>query len=205
MKKIFLIVGKSCTGKDTISRIISEDMDLPIALSFTTRPMRAGEWQGREYNFISEIDFWDLHGNNMLAEFTSYQVYGGDTWYYGLTREELEKGDYVLAIVNPEGAGQIKKIYGDKVVMIEIKTDRDERIKRYMSRGGADCIGECFRRILADEEDFEGFEAEYTIENKTLPSAVDRVGEIIRMTMAKDVLREAQEEFKKNPYAFLGE
>ena len=57
MRKIFAIMGKASTGKDTLTKMLSEMLELPIALSFTTRPMRAGEKQGVEYNFISDSDF----------------------------------------------------------------------------------------------------------------------------------------------------
>ena len=43
MRKIFAVMGKASTGKDTLTKMLSETLELPIALSFTTRPMRAGE------------------------------------------------------------------------------------------------------------------------------------------------------------------
>ena len=93
MRKIFAVMGKASTGKDTLTKMLSETLELPIALSFTTRPMRVGEKQGVEYNFISDDDFWDLHGCDLLAEYTSYEVASGETWHYGLTKEELEKAE----------------------------------------------------------------------------------------------------------------
>lgn len=205
MKKIFLILGKASAGKDSIAKEVSKRLNMPIALSFTTRPMRSGEEQGVEYDFISLDEFMDKQVNKQLAEFTRYKVVGGHIWYYGLTREELEKDDYVIAIVNPDGAKQIKKIYGDKAVTIEIKADRVERIKRYIKRGGVECIGECFRRLLADDKDFENFNPKFTIVNNALETSIKRVEEIIRFEIGKDILLETQEDFKNNPDKFIGE
>lgn len=205
MKKIFLILGKASAGKDSIAREVSKRLNMPIALSFTTRPKRSGEEQGVEYDFISLDEFMDRQVNKQLAEFTRYKVVGGHIWYYGLTREELEKDDYVIAIVNPDGAKQIKKIYGDKAVTIEIKADRVERIKRYIKRGGVECIGECFRRLLADDKDFENFNPKFTIVNNALETSIKRVEEIIRFEIGKDILLETQEDFKNNPDKFIGE
>ena len=146
-----------------------KEMNLPMALSFTTRPMRIGEKQGVEYDFIDEQAFRDLHRNDMLAEFTSYNVANGDTWYYGLTREELEKADYVLAIVNPEGVRQIKEIYGCRAHVILITANDKERIYRYLERDSGNNVAECCRRFLADEKDFVELEYDYLVENAAIP------------------------------------
>ena len=175
MKKIILIAGKACAGKDTLVKAIMKEMNLPMALSFTTRPMRIGEKQGVEYDFIDEQAFRDLHRNDMLAEFTSYNVANGDTWYYGLTREELEKADYVLAIVNPEGARQIKEIYGCRAHVILITANDKERIYRYLERDRGNNVAECCRRFLADEKDFVELEYDYLVENDNFENAFTRL------------------------------
>ena len=203
MKKIFLILGKSSAGKDTITTEVIKELELPMALSFTTRPLRAGEVQGKEYDFITLEEFEEIKSEGRLAEKTSYVVAGGDIWYYGLTRNELEKGDYVIAIVNPDGAKQIKRLYGDRVVTIEIKADRIDRLKRYIKRGGASCIGECFRRYIQDNKDFENLKAKYEVYNDSLAISIEKVKRIIRIEMANQLLKETQEEFERNPSKFI--
>ena len=184
MRKLFTIMGKASTGKDTLTKMLHEKMELPIALSFTTRPMRNGETQGVEYDFITEKDFWDMHGCNLLAEYTSYDVAGGETWYYGLTREELEKSEYVLVIVNPDGFSQIKEIYGDKVCSILIDAPADVRIKRYLDR---DIVTEtkaeeCCRRFLADNKMFKNLIVDYTVDNSySLNKSLDELKKIIEV------------------------
>lgn len=206
MRKLFTIMGKASTGKDTLTKMLHEKMELPIALSFTTRPMRNGETQGVEYDFITEKDFWDMHGCDLLAEYTSYDVAGGETWYYGLTREELEKSDYVLVIVNPDGFNQIKEIYGDKVCSILIDAPADVRIKRYLDR---DIVTEtkaeeCCRRFLADQKDFKDMVTDYIVMNiGELETVYKELESKIRMELAKDILIKADEKFKDDPRSFL--
>ena len=62
MGKIFYIMGKSSSGKDTIySRLrIDETLGLSNLVLYTTRPMREGEKQGREYYFVGEEQFRQL-------------------------------------------------------------------------------------------------------------------------------------------------
>ena len=180
-----------------------QELNLPMALSFTTRPMRTGETKGIEYDFIDDKSFWDLHGNDQLAEYTSYQVANGDTWYYGLTREELEKDDYVLAIVNPDGAEQIKRIYGDKVKVIYITADDKQRIIRYIERDKSNNVAECCRRYLADEKDFEGFEYDFKIENDKVEDAYRHLRWCIGIIKGNDLLEDMRKDFARNPAKFL--
>ena len=204
MKKIILIAGKACAGKDTLVKAIMKEMNLPMALSFTTRPMRIGEKQGVEYDFIDEHAFSDLHRNDMLAEFTSYNEANGDTWYYGLTREELEKADYVLAIVNPEGARQIKEIYGCRAHVILITANDKERIYRYLERDSGNNVAECCRRFLADEKDFVELEYDYLVENDNFENAFTRLKSHLTNLKGNVLLEEMRNDFASNPSKYIG-
>ena len=204
MKKIILIAGKACAGKDTLVKAIMKEMNLPMALSFTTRPMRIGEKQGVEYDFIDEQAFRDLHRNDMLAEFTSYNVANGDTWYYGLTREELEKADYVLAIVNPEGVRQIKEIYGCRAHVILITANDKERIYRYLERDSGNNVAECCRRFLADEKDFVELEYDYLVESDNFENAFTRLKSHLTNLKGNVLLEEMRNDFASNPSKYIG-
>lgn len=206
MRKIFAVMGKASTGKDTLTKMLSETLELPIALSFTTRPMRVGEKQGVEYNFISDDDFWDLHGCDLLAEYTSYEVASGETWHYGLTKEELEKAEYVLVIVNPDGFRQLTEIYGDKVCSILIDAPADVRIKRYLDRDTVteEKAEECCRRFLADNKDFKDISTNHCVTNVgDLESVYKKLESIVRIEIGNDLLKKVNEDFKNHPRRFL--
>ena len=206
MRKIFAIMGKASTGKDTLTKMLSEMLELPIALSFTTRPMRAGEKQGVEYNFISDSDFWDLHGCDLLAEYTSYEVASGETWHYGLTKEELEKADYVLVIVNPDGLKQLKEIYGHKICSILIDAPADVRIKRYLDRDEVteSKAEECCRRFLADNKDFRDISTNHHVTNVgDLKSVYKKLESMVRIEIGNDLLKKVNEDFRSHTRSFL--
>lgn len=206
MRKIFAIIGKASTGKDTLTSMLGEVLEMPIALSFTTRPMRTGEKQGVEYNFISDEVFWDLHGNNSLAEYTSYEVASGETWHYGLTREELEKGEYILVIVNPDGLEQLKEIYGNKICSILIDAPADVRIKRYLDRDEVTetKAEECCRRFLVDQKDFKYLSTDYTVNNVgDLKEVFKSLENIVRRELSKDLLDKVNSDFRNDPRGFL--
>ena len=206
MRKIFAVMGKASTGKDTLTKMLSETLELPIALSFTTRPMRVGEKQGVEYNFISDDDFWDLHGCDLLAEYTSYEVASGETWHYGLTKEELEKAEYVLVIVNPDGFKQLTEIYGDKVCSILIDAPADVRIKRYLDRDTVteEKAEECCRRFLADNKDFKDISTNHHITNVgDLKSVYKKLESMVRIEIGNDILKKVNEDFRSHTRSFL--
>lgn len=168
MKKLFVIVGKASAGKDTLVQHIMKNDNIKMALSFTTRPRRSSETQGVEYDFITREEFWEHMSTGDIIEYTSYNVANGETWYYGLTKQELEKNDYVAVIVNPEGVKQLEEYYGDRIVTILVDANPVDRIKRYLDRDNDKSeikVAECCRRFLADMEDFKDFNPKYTIHN----------------------------------------
>lgn len=206
MRKIFAVVGKASTGKDTLVKMLGEILGMPIALSFTTRQMRVGEGQGVEYNFISEDEFWDLHEHGSLAEYTSYNVASGETWYYGLTKEELEKGEYVLVIVNPDGLEQLRKIYGNKICSILIDAPADVRIKRYLDRDKVteSKAEECCRRFLADNKMFKNIKTDYIVNNiGEITEVYENIDRIIRYEVSNDLLVKVNEDFHNDPRGIL--
>ena len=79
MGKIFYIMGKSSSGKDSIYRMLEEDQELGLKrlVIYTTRPIRDGEKNGREYFFTDENKLTEFRRNGKLIEARTYQtVYG---------------------------------------------------------------------------------------------------------------------------------
>ena len=62
MGKIYYLMGKSSSGKDTIFRMImrSKEVSLKTIVPYTTRPIRAGETEGKQYHFVNEEEFKSL-------------------------------------------------------------------------------------------------------------------------------------------------
>ena len=161
MGKIFFICGKSSTGKDTIySKILQEsNLGLKTITMYTTRPMREGEKNGREYFFVS-MDESDAHiKEGSVVELRTYNTVQGLWRYY--TRNDgqidLEKGNY-LAIGTLEAYNKFCEYYGnDKVCPIYIEVESGVRIERALAREKKQPnpqYTEMCRRFIADEADF---------------------------------------------------
>ena len=81
--KIFCLLGKSSTGKDNIFSILIADPQLSLRrlVTYTTRPIRTGEEEGREYHFVSEEEYRRLENAGLVVEERAYHtVYG--LWRY---------------------------------------------------------------------------------------------------------------------------
>ena len=79
MRYIFYITGKSASGKDSIYKALLEDKELrlnPMVL-YTTRPMRDGEREGKEYYFVDENTYKKLEEENKVIECRTYNTVHG--------------------------------------------------------------------------------------------------------------------------------
>lgn len=131
MNKLFLIAGHSGSGKTSVMReVMSNEL-----VSFTTRPMRQGEIDGKTYHYITLDEFYDLKNSGELVEEVEY-----DGNFYGISKGEFEnklKKDNAFCIVDIYGVEQFKKIY-DNCVTIFIYTTYENTRERLVDRGDSD-------------------------------------------------------------------
>ena len=161
MGKIYCIVGKSSTGKDTIykSLLENEELKLKRIVPYTTRPIREGEREGVEYHFTDVSTLELLQKEKKIIEHRAYQtVYG--IWNYFTVKDEqinLEKNSY-LVIGTLESFQMTMEYFGaDKVVPIYIALEDGERLTRALNREKNQKepkYEEMCRRFLADCRDF---------------------------------------------------
>ena len=161
MGKIFCLMGKSSSGKDTIYRELFKrpDISLKKIIPYTTRPIREGEEEGREYHFCNEDQVTQLQNADKIVELRTYDtVYG--VWKYFTVDDgqvQLEKDSY-LVIGTLEAYQGIRAYYGAaNVVPVYIEVEDGERLFRALSRERAQehpKYEEMCRRFLADSEDF---------------------------------------------------
>ena len=148
MKKI-IIVGKGASGKNFLMERF-ESRGFRHLVSHTTRPMRNGEEEGREYHFISNEEFERMIKDNELFE---YQKFGD--YYYGTSNKEWNMSDVV--IMAPQGVENLNRLDVRQncfIIYIDIPYYiRNERLcKRNCSH-----IDEIKKRLLNDEREFDGF------------------------------------------------
>lgn len=155
------MVGKSCTGKDTIYKNILKKYGkrLNKVVLYTTRPIRSNEVEGREYHFVDEERFQSLKSDGLVIEDRLYQtVYG--PWRYFMVKDEVlsdENKDF-LVIGVLESYVSTKNYFGaDRVIPIYIDLDDGIRLQRALNREMSQenpKYKELCRRFIADDEDF---------------------------------------------------
>lgn len=161
MGRIFVIMGKSATGKDTIYKRLLEQKDVPLdkVLGYTTRPIRRGETDGVEYFFVTVEEMERLEQEGKLIEKRTYHTILGDWNYFTVNDGQinLDKQNYLL-ITTLAGYEQIRSYYGAEVVVpLYIEAEDKIRLQRSILREDKQKTpnySEVCRRYLADENDF---------------------------------------------------
>lgn len=160
MGKLFVIMGKSATGKDSLyEKLVERNPKLHQIVSYTTRPIRSGETYGKEYFFVSKEEMYEMREQGKIIECRKYDTVLGP-WFYFTADDgqiDLEKGNYIL-ISTLEGYEKLQSFYGiSNIVPIYIEVEDFARLERAMRREKSQqspCVPELCRRFLADEEDF---------------------------------------------------
>lgn len=186
---MFLILcGKSASGKDAIAKRLSRRGFTPI-VSCTSRPMREGEVDGRDYHFLSKSTFERFIENDIFIEYRSYDTLVDgkpDTWYYGTTKQELpscnkrdpEHKDYVI-ILDLDGAKAFMDYYGrDNCFCVSIEASDSTRTERAMKRGSFDET-EWDRRVEADFEAFSEERVEAVCDDRVYNGSKTRLSSVI--------------------------
>lgn len=192
MGKIFYILGKSSTGKDTIYKNILEDETLGLKdiILYTTRPIRDGETDGKSYHFVSEKEYEDIKKSGLIIEERSYNTMHG-VWRYFTVKDssiDLSNNNYVIIGVLKSFIDMRDYFGSDKVVPIYIEVEDGLRLQRALNREKKPenrRFKELCRRYLADSEDFSedkikdaGIDKRF--ENVDLSSCINEVKEYIR-------------------------
>lgn len=161
MGKIYCIMGKSSTGKDTLFKKIlgDERLALKTIVPYTTRPMRAGEQNGVEYFFCDEEKVEQLEREGRIIELRAYDTVHGIWKYFTVNDNQIDlKNQDYLIIGTLESYLKIRDYFGkDKVVPIYIEVEDGERLSRALCRERMQenpKYEELCRRFLADSKDF---------------------------------------------------
>jgi len=191
MGKIFYVMGKSASGKDTIyKRLLDEFPRLKTVTLYTTRPIRDGERDGVEYYFVDRKKLDELRSENKVIEERTYQTVHGPWSYFTVDdgQFDLEREDYLM-IGTLESYGRMQEYFGrDMLIPIYIFVDDGVRLERALEREKMQKTPkyqELCRRFLADDEDFKkenrvqcGITMEY--ENRELEQCLDQIVGMIK-------------------------
>lgn len=162
MGKIFYLMGKSSSGKDTMFKKLIEDKSLGLKtiVGYTTRPMREGERDGVEYFFVDEQRMLALEAEGKVIERRSYNTVHGIWNYFTVDDGQvaLASDDKYLLIGTLESYEKVRNYYGkENLVPLYINVDDGLRLQRALDRERQQDkpkYAEMCRRFLADEADF---------------------------------------------------
>lgn len=161
MGKIYCVMGKSSSGKDTIYKMLLADeaLSLKTIVPYTTRPMRAGETDGVEYYFCDEMRLKQLQESGQVIEVRAYDTVHGIWKYFTVDDHQLQdqRQDYLL-IGTLESYQRLKGYFGkERVIPIYIEVEDGIRLERALKRERSERepkYEEMCRRFLADAADF---------------------------------------------------
>ena len=190
MGKIFYIMGKSASGKDRIHSLLAahKELNLKTLVLYTTRPMRAGEVDGKNYYFTDDKKLKEFRRKGCLIEARAYHTVHGIWTYFTADDGQIELWQYdYLVIGTIESYYALKEYFGDDVMVpLYIEVEDGLRLSRALERERAQTkpqYAELCRRFLADAEDFSE-------ENLERAGIKRRFQNIDKETCMEEILRE---------------
>lgn len=179
---LFIVSSPSGGGKTTLIRRLLEvppGEPLHFSVSHTTRPMRKGEQEGREYHFVTAETFQRMVQRDEFLEHN--EVHGH---IYGTSRAEvlprLAAGEDVVLDIDVQGARDIRRGYPEAVAIFLVPPSAAELERRLRDRGldGEEAIRK--RLINAAKEVQQAEEFQYVIVNDNLERALLELESVVR-------------------------
>ena len=158
---IIVLLGASGSGKSTIENELATHHGFEKIISYTTRPHRNGEINGKDYYFTNNETFNEMKEDGLFAEYDKYS----QNRLYGSLRTDYVAGNRVV-VITPYGLRQLKENCGaENVFSVLIEANLGTRIKRYINRCGVnkfnfDDKNEIAARVERDFGAFKGVEKE---------------------------------------------
>ena len=186
MRKLFVVMGKSATGKDTIYKEIVKrnNMNLLPVVMYTTRPIREGEVNGREYNFVDENTKQKIEKKGKILEIRTYNTVEGPWHYFTADDENWEDDHDHIMIGTLESYAEIRKNCSNiEIIPIYIEVEDGERLNRALIREKKEKnpnYEELCRRFIADTHDFsqdkiKSLEINKVFINNNLEDTIDEI------------------------------
>ena len=191
-KIIYLLVGETGAGKDTVANKLCDINNMSKVVSYTTRPIRENETNGVEHYFITKEESDKIKQSNELIAYTKI----GEVEYYATVEELLKKDIY---IIDPQGVRYFKSKkdilnkYNISIVTIGICLPLEERKNRCMNTR-SDYNTAFDKRVESEKWDFIRFrtdiEFDYLIHNKDSNKTANVIKNIIEVETYNQLLKE---------------
>lgn len=178
--ELIIISGTTCAGKGTvIDELLKRNDNLALSLSYTSRPMRAGEVDGKDYKFVTHEKFEEMIKEGKFLEYAKVR-YGE---YFGTPKDEVRKllktGKDVILEIDVEGAKQIKKLFPEVILIFIMAPSMSEVKRRIKARGkeNAAQIVDRFKRAYKEINEINNYN--YVVVNDEVENAVKKIEAIL--------------------------
>lgn len=177
---LFVVSAPSGAGKTTLVRaLVENDPEVRLSISYTTRPARPGEVDGRDYHFVTRERFLEMAERGDFLE--SAEVYGN---HYGTShrwvRDEMAAGRDIVLEIDTQGAAQVRRLFPDCIGIFVLPPSLEALEERLRGRG-QDSPEVIARRLQAAREELRHLgEFDYAIINKDLGEARQDMASIVR-------------------------
>ena len=177
---LFILSSPSGAGKTTIARrLLAEDGEIRMSVSCTTRPMRPGEVDGRDYHFVNQPDFDRMVEDGHFLEWA--HVFNHS---YGTPKAQvkagLREGQDFLFDIDWQGTQQLyQKLETDVVRVFLLPPSIDELQRRLTGRGtdSAEVIAARMERARAEISHWDGYD--YVVVNDDIDACFAKVQQIL--------------------------
>ena len=189
---LFIISAPSGTGKTSLVKaLLQTDIDLSLSVSYTSRLVRPGEVEGRDYYFVERKMFERMLEHGEFLE--SAEVYGN---LYGTSQKWIDKaiasGQDIVLEIDSQGAQQVRRIFSNTVSIFVLPPSLDVLETRLRNRN-QDCQEVIARRMAAARQEISRVnEYDYVIINENLDEALRGLTCIVqaeRLRMAAQLVR----------------
>lgn len=157
---MIVLSGASASGKTEVAKLLAKDHGITKIITTTTRPMRNGEVNGRDYFFVTKEEF-----EKLIAEghFVEYTIYNGN--YYGSGKDQV--ADDKCVVIDGSGLKAYTEIKDKFVVTFLLTCSEKVRYQRMLNRG--DSVESAKARIKNDKTAFDQsrlVKADYVIDSE---------------------------------------
>ncbi|GGO87907.1 guanylate kinase [Marinobacterium nitratireducens] len=187
---LYIVSAPSGAGKTSLVRqLLARDHQVRVSVSHTTRPMRPGETDGHDYNFVSLGVFNTMIEEGRFLEFA--EVFGNK---YGTSqcwvKEQLDQGTDVILEIDWQGANQVRRLMPEAVSIFILPPSREALRERLTGRGQDDESVIDGRMAEAVSEMSHFGEYDYLIVNDRFEQAL---GELQSVLVARRLRMEVQQ------------
>ena len=169
---LFIITAASGAGKTSLVKaLVSDNPDIKVSISFTTRQPRVGEKDGKDYFFLDEISFKKMMDNNEFLEMA--KCHGS---FYGTSKlavkKAIEDGEDIILEIDYQGAFSVKKLFPESISIFIVPPSIKDLEDRLHKRG-QDSKEDISLRVAAARNEMSHLEKfDYVIINKNFEKAL---------------------------------